>query len=341
MTAARRTPQQFRDLQERVVQGMGPDALVFTRQDLQAWGVDPTSVVPMTRMGLWIRVHHGIYADAGAWEAADPPRRHLLLCQAAQRSLPVPAAAFGPSAALTHGLPMDRSLISEIHLTRSRLHDQRSLRRRVSGGTLLPPIRLHSYAAPDTSTVRGVLTVGLAWAAVSCASLSTREWAVVTMDAAAWADPSGLKDLEDAAGGMPGARGIGVVRQALPLVRTGAQSPLESLSRVRICDLGVEEPELQVALYDASGLIGLVDMLWRRQRVVGEADGRAKYLTRDDLIAEKLREDRLRDLGFRVVRWTWDDIMRRPDDVVHRLRRAMSRRAEDGTDAFQGSRGTA
>jgi hypothetical protein len=263
------------------------------------------------------------------------------MCQAAQRSLSVPAAAFGPSAALAHGLPLDRSLVTEIHLTRSRLHDQRSLRRRVTGASLLPPIHVHSYPVTDALTVRGVLAVSRAWAAVSCASLGTLEWAVATLDAAIWADAAGLDALARAAGGMPGARGIGTVREALPRVRSGAQSPLESLSRVRNCDRGVPEPELQVALHDESGLIGVVDMLWRRHRVIGEADGKAKYLTRDDLIAEKVREDRLRDLGFRVVRWTWDDIMSRPDLVVHRLRRAMGTGAGSGTDASDRARRSA
>jgi hypothetical protein len=178
-------------------------------------------------------------------------------------------------------------------------------------------------------------------AAVSCAALSEREWAVATMDAAIWLDAAGSADLAEAADAMPGARGIGVVREALPFVRWGAQSPLESLSRVRLCDRGIEEPELQAPVHDRGGLIGYVDMMWRRYRVVGEADGRAKYLTRADLLAEKEREDRLRDQGFRVVRWTWEEIMRRPDDVADRLRRAMSQSQVVGTHSRSGARETA
>ena len=72
---------------------------------------------------------------------------------------------------------------------------------------------------------------------------------------------------------------------------------------------GISEPRLQVPLYDDGGLVGYVDMLFERHGVVGEADGRIKYLKGDDLLEEKRREDRLRALGYAVVRWGWPEAM--------------------------------
>jgi hypothetical protein len=44
----------------------------------------------------------------------------------------------------------------------------------------------------------------------------------------------------------------------------------------------------------------------------------------DLVFAEKRREDALRDLGFQVVRWTWDELW--PfDEVIDRIRRAFAR----------------
>lgn len=43
-------------------------------------------------------------------------------------------------------------------------------------------------------------------------------------------------------------------------------------------------------------------------RVVVEFDGMLKYENPADLAAEKLREDRLRALGYEVVRLTWADL---------------------------------
>ena len=42
------------------------------------------------------------------------------------------------------------------------------------------------------------------------------------------------------------------------------------------------------------------------------------------MIAEKRREDRLRDLGFTVVRFAWSDL-RDPAAMVAQVRRAMDR----------------
>ena len=49
---------------------------------------------------------------------------------------------------------------------------------------------------------------------------------------------------------------------------------------------------------------------------MGEADGRLKYRSADDLYREKRREDALRTLGYRVVRWGAADV-RTPDLARH------------------------
>ena len=75
-------------------------------------------------------------------------------------------------------------------------------------------------------------------------------------------------------------------------------------------------PEPQVDIHDARGFAGRVDFLWREQRTIGEFDGRIKYgrlvpagrSPEDALWNEKLREDRLRDAGWEVARWTWADL---------------------------------
>ncbi|HEY7989384.1 MAG TPA: hypothetical protein VIE19_09205 [Lapillicoccus sp.] len=63
------------------------------------------------------------------------------------------------------------------------------------------------------------------------------------------------------------------------------------------------------------------------ERVVVEFDGAVKYsgdASGRVLFAEKRREDRLRDLGFEVVRVTWSDLAQ-PERVLARVRSAMSR----------------
>ena len=107
------------------------------------------------------------------------------------------------------------------------------------------------------------------------------------------------------------------LRAILDFSDPGGFLPGESLSRVAMHRLGFPRPELQAGLTDRAGLIGYTDFCWRSARVIGEFDGREKYVkpeylrgrsTSDVVIAEKTREDRLRRLGFTVVRWVWADV---------------------------------
>jgi hypothetical protein len=79
-------------------------------------------------------------------------------------------------------------------------------------------------------------------------------------------------------------------------------------------------------------VIARADFGWPKLRTVGEFDGRAKYGRRlpgdrnpaDAVYEEKLREDRLRALGFTDIRWSWSDL----EDfapTAARLRAALSR----------------
>ncbi len=301
---------------------------VFRRSDLIDLGVDPDIAKTMVRRRWWIRLHHGVYADTADLDPALGRREvHLVYCAAAIRALPDPAFAWGPSAALLHGLPVDRDLPLRVTLIRDRGSDQRALHRRITRQSLLGDVRVHSHRLGDADRVEvnGIPSASRDFAAISTAALSTDDWAVVALDAAVWQRPSGPETLAQIAETLPRLRGIGTVRRVVPLVRPGAQTPLETLSRLRLVRCSLPEPELQVPIFDGSALAGIVDMFWREWRVVGEADGLAKYATRDDLLREKQREDRIRSLGFTVVRWTWREIMADPEAVAARIRRARFR----------------
>ena len=114
--------------------------------------------------------------------------------------------------------------------------------------------------------------------------------------------------------GLDRRRGVRAARRAIALLDPLSESPGESLSRVRMAELGIPTPHLQRELRDAYGFVARVDFMWPERGVVGEFDGRSKYgmdgdtrAAADRLWQEKLREDRIRALGLTVVRWTWDD----------------------------------
>ncbi len=121
-------------------------------------------------------------------------------------------------------------------------------------------------------------------------------------------------DLQQASAGLASAAKRRRVLDVLALADEAAESVGESRSRALIHILGFPAPVLQRSFYDFQGFIARTDFFWPEYGVVGEFDGDAKYLddellgdrsTREAILAEKKREDRLRALGYTVVRWDW------------------------------------
>lgn len=125
-------------------------------------------------------------------------------------------------------------------------------------------------------------------------------------------------------------RGIRRARYTLTLLDERSESPLESFSRLRLVMSGVPRPWVNPWLRLPGGWVR-PDTLWWELGIVGEADGRVKYaddgLGGSPLWAEKLRQEAMESCGLLVLRWTNDEIHRRPGDVVNRWNRLAARRA--------------
>lgn len=110
-----------------------------------------------------------------------------------------------------------------------------------------------------------------------------------------------------------GSRRVGAVLDRLTTV---ADTPLETLSRLVIEQLGFAAPMLQQRFW-LPGLArnAYVDFYWPDVAVIGEADGHGKYLDAGSaqgaaqrVIEEKQREDELRAQVRNCVRWGWADV---------------------------------
>lgn len=299
---------------------------IFRRADLDALRVDETHIRTFLRRGWWVRLHHGVYIDADVLDAAQAPAdRSRVLVAAALRAVPGAAYAYGPVAAGLHGLAVDRELMGAASIVRPPTVDQRALQRRLSRGTHLSAVAVHCHAIPHerTTMVDSMATIDRWDAAITTAACTSDMWALVTLDSAVWQDETGLATLTERVNDWTGLRGIGSVNRAMPLVRTGAQTALESISRFQLLHANVPEPRLQFPVHDRNGLIGYCDMAWPELSVIGEADGLRKYSDRSVLVDEKAREDRLRAQGWIVVRWTWAEILSTPQAVVDRFWQAV------------------
>lgn len=125
---------------------------------------------------------------------------------------------------------------------------------------------------------------------------------------------------------VPGLRRVG---KALEVADPRVETALESVSWAAFIDAGIEMPLPQALVRGASGALRRVDFLFGG-RVIGECDGAVKYRSGESLWQEKKRQMDLERAGYIVVRWTWEEIVHRPEAVLARIAFALQRSAPLG-----------
>ena len=99
-----------------------------------------------------------------------------------------------------------------------------------------------------------------------------------------------------------------------------AESVLETLLRLTLRDAGLR-PVTQHEIRDADGrLVARVDFCWPAERLVVEADGFAFHADRAAYRRDRERLNALERLGWRVLRFTWEDVRGRPEHIVSLVR---------------------
>jgi hypothetical protein len=284
---------------------------LVTRAQLQDAGVSARQLTGAGRRLL--RVRRGVYtdlvvADLTPWAAS------VLQVRAARLTSGVDLVAAGATAALVHDLPLlgrppVRPCLVERKQDRPEHH-----------GT---SATLHAYEVVHV----GVPVTSFARTAFDVARSRGHLAGVLIADAVL---ARGVRREELVPAGRTGWPGAEAARTAAAFADGRSESPLESLGRVRFSEQGLPPPQLQVVVADEDGPFARVDQCWEEHRTVAEADGALKYATTADLFAEKRREDRLRDAGFEVVRYTWDEALHRPGALAARVRRAFARSTSRG-----------
>lgn len=294
----------------------GQSGKVFTRADALAAGVTDRQLGGRIRRGELHVLRPGVYVDCP--EDVDV----VTLAAAAARKLGPDAVVSHQTAALLHGIALLGPRVARADVTRPAALDRTP--------DAYPGLRSLRAGLPSHHVVEiaGVRLTSPARTAFDLARTSSFRSGVVSVDSALH---SGLTTSELMLEVARDCRRWPGKRRAVEAIEFGnplCESVTESVSRVLIRDGGLPAPRLQVVLGDEDGVIGRVDFFWE-EGVVGEADGRIKYSGDDlnPLWAEKLRQERLENAGFIVVRWTWGELFNDPDRVVRRIRRALERAA--------------
>ena len=164
--------------------------------------------------------------------------------------------------------------------------------------------------------------------------LTAARAAVVAADAALHRKLTTLDELLNEVAAAVRRPGMCRAREVINFAEGRTESVGESRSRVAIWRGGLPMPEPQLKIRTAAGeVLARSDFGWEEFKTVGEFDGAQKYgrllipgePPGDKIYQEKLREDMIRDAGWQVARWTWDEL-ETPDVIVKRLWRAFARR---------------
>lgn len=102
-----------------------------------------------------------------------------------------------------------------------------------------------------------------------------------------------------------------------------AGSVLESVLRVVLLEAGLPAPRTQHEIRQGGRLVARVDFCWPAERLVVEADGFAFHSDRAAYRKDRERLNELALLGWRVLRFTWEDVMGRPEHVVGTVLRCL------------------
>lgn len=287
-------------------------------KDLAALGIESGELRSRTKDGSLLHLRRGAYAKPSDRTDRDD---HLLLVRSALAFAGSESVVSFGSAAVLHDLPVPAAALQRVHVTKIRN----------SGGRRRPG--LHVHVAPLTRAeivaIDGLPVTSLDRTFVDLAR------GIALYDAVAAGDVALRRGMSptDVVGQLESSKrrqGIRNARRAARFIDARSESYAESKSRVIMVEQGLPVPELQVEIAGPDGFEARVDFLWQDAMVVGEFDGAMKYgrslRPGEDLgeavFREKIREDRLRELGYIVVRWVWADLLH-PERLAARIRRAL------------------
>ena len=297
--------------------------------------------------GLIVRLRRDVYAlrtdGPAGWPELLPIRRALAGLD------DVRVAVTGRAGAELHGLPFvqPRATDDDRHGVEILIHQDDVARcGRISTGAILRPCA--DWPA-DLAAVHGITVTSVLHSAIDVVRMGIRPGyrtrarslpipeALVLLDAATRVagalDPgSAIRLIESMRPRFWHCPGIRAVDEAMRYVDPLAESALESWSRGHMIVHGVPAPLSQQVVTGADGIDYRVDFCWPGIRVIGEADGLAKYgdspaEVREAKRREFARQRALEEAGWIVVRWTWDEIARDPWLVMRRILAALRRAA--------------
>lgn len=101
------------------------------------------------------------------------------------------------------------------------------------------------------------------------------------------------------------------------------ESALESLFVALIRGANLPQPARQLSAHRGTSRIGRLDFVYADRKINIEVDGRKHHVIRRDFQRDRERDNDLNLMGWIVLRFTWHDVLFRPNYVVDKIREAL------------------
>ncbi|MDR2348008.1 MAG: type IV toxin-antitoxin system AbiEi family antitoxin domain-containing protein [Bifidobacteriaceae bacterium] len=277
---------------------------VFTRRQALACGIDPRTATRAIAQGAWapvagrgyVRNGHPIGADQAAWAAA----------------LSAPGAVvWGPTALKLWrpDAPLPRLGVAVVARPGPKLQLPRVVVRRLD----VPAGQRAERFGLTTQVEAAALVDSLAWLAPGHAD-SLFAWAVAR-------DAITLDCFNELAAERAGQRNCRRLAAYGEMLAAGAGSSAELLFHTVMRLGGVSGWRANSQIRLPEGLVLRVDVLIDATKTVGEVDGWLWHSSKEAFQSDRSRQNALTAAGYRILRFTWEDLTRRPDYCVDQMRR--------------------
>lgn len=282
--------------------------LLLTSQAI-ACGLRSRGAADILRRARWTQLPLGVWAQPG--RVVDLRLRLL----AVQMKHPDWIASHGSAAAL-HRIEMVRPCSVELTVPRRR-HQSRD-------GVTLHALPLADHEVTVASGVH-VTTVLRTTCDLMC-TLPLHE-AVIAADSVLARGTLRRQHIVDALAPLyPRRIGVGAARRALALTDPASESPAESKARLEMHEAGLF-PELQAKVVTRNGRVRRLDFLFRAEGLGVEIEGFAWHGSRSAHQNDAIRFNELLGCpGVReILRFTRDDVFRRPRRFIRTVEEALQR----------------
>jgi len=133
-----------------------------------------------------------------------------------------------------------------------------------------------------------------------------------------------IDDLAVAATQRRGLVGTAQLHRLVAASATGSLSAAEDRFHRLMAEAGITGWRANVPVVVDGRLVAVVDILFEEARVVVEVDGFRTHSSAAVFQRDRTKQNRLIAAGYVVLRFTWDDVTRRPASVVEQIRAAVA-----------------